>query len=93
MSKQIKSPPILLIDRDLIVVFALKIALIFLLVEEEVFFAGIVGPNIFDAFVNFAFVFHFLEVLDDFEGGSRTHGIINQFVFGGRPRGVFEFRC
>ena len=37
MSKQIKSPPILLIDRDLIVVFALKIALIFFLVEEEIF--------------------------------------------------------
>ena len=37
MSKQIKSPPILLIDRDLMVVSVLKIALIFLLVEEEIF--------------------------------------------------------
>lgn len=36
LSKQIKSPPILLIDRDLIVVSVLKIALIFLLVEEEI---------------------------------------------------------
>ena len=34
LSKQIKSPPILLIDRGLIVVSVLKIALIFLLVEE-----------------------------------------------------------
>lgn len=37
LSKQIKSPLILLIDRDLIVVSVLKIALIFLLVEEEIF--------------------------------------------------------
>ena len=35
MSKQIKSPPILLINRDLIVVSVLKIALIFLLIEKE----------------------------------------------------------
>lgn len=36
MSKQIKSLPILLINRDLIVVSVLKIALIFFLVEEEI---------------------------------------------------------
>ena len=49
MSKQIKSPPILLIDRDLIVVFALKIALIFFLVEEEVkiYKNPLVNPKIF----------------------------------------------
>ena len=35
MSKQIKSLPILLINRDLIVVSVLKIALIFFLVEEK----------------------------------------------------------
>jgi len=34
LSKQIKSPSILLISRDLIAVFVLKIALIFFLVEE-----------------------------------------------------------
>lgn len=38
LSKQIKSPPILLIDRDLIVVSVLKIALIFLLGEKEFLF-------------------------------------------------------
>ena len=36
MSKQINSLLILLIDRELIVVSVLKIALIFLLVEEEI---------------------------------------------------------
>ncbi len=34
--------------------------LVFLLVEEEVFFGGVVGPNVFYAFVGFALVFHFL---------------------------------
>ncbi len=52
----------------------LKIRLIFqsilLLVEEEVFFGGVVGPDIFDAFVGFAFVFDFLEVFDYFHGGA-----------------------
>ena len=35
MSKQIKSPPILLMNRDLIVVFLSKIALILFLVKEK----------------------------------------------------------
>lgn len=43
MSKQIKSLPILLINRDLIAVFVLKIALIFLLREEEFLHRGTLG--------------------------------------------------
>ena len=43
-------------------------SLIFLFVEEEVFIGGVVGPDVFDAFVGVAFVFHFLEVFDYFEG-------------------------
>ena len=70
MSKQIKSLSILLINRDLIVVFVLKIALIFFLVEEEVIFAWVIGPNVFDAFVDVAFVFDLLEVFDYFQGCS-----------------------
>lgn len=34
--------------------------LIFVLVEEEVVVAGIVGPDVFDAFVCVSFVFDFL---------------------------------
>ena len=34
--------------------------LVFFLVEEEVFFAGIVGPEVLYAFIGIAFVFHFL---------------------------------
>ena len=60
MSKQIKSPPILLIDRDLMVVPVLKIALIFFLVEEKIFFTRIVGPNIFYTLIYLTFIFHFL---------------------------------
>ena len=67
MSKQIKSPPISLIDRDLIVVSVLKIALIFFLVEEEIFFAGIIGPDIFYTFIYFTFIFHLLQVFNNFE--------------------------
>ena len=37
MSKQIKSPPILLIGRDLIVNSVLENALVFVFVEEEIF--------------------------------------------------------
>ena len=34
--------------------------LILLLVEEEIFFAGVVGPDVFDALVDFALIFHLL---------------------------------
>ena len=50
------------------VVYIVQGGLIFLLVEEEVFFGGVVGPDVLDAFVGFAFVFDFLEVFDYFEG-------------------------
>ena len=63
MSKQIKSLPILLIDRDLIAVFVLKIALIFLLVEEEIVLGGVVGPDVFDRFVDFTLVCKSIGVL------------------------------
>ena len=33
------------------------------LVEEEVVFAGVVGPDVFDRFVGLAFVFYLLQVL------------------------------
>ena len=41
--------------------------LIFIFVEEKVFLARIVRPNVFDAFVDFAFVFHFLQVFNHFQ--------------------------
>jgi len=66
-----------LIDRDLIAVFVLKIALIFLLVEEEIVLGGVVGPDVFDRFVDF----------------TRTYCIVDEFIFRCGPGGIFEFRC
>jgi hypothetical protein len=34
--------------------------LVFFLVEEEIFFGWIIGPNLFDAVVCFAFIFYLL---------------------------------
>ena len=67
--------------------------LILVFVEEEVFFGGVVGPDVFDAFVSVAFVFDFLEVFDYFERGAATLGVVDEFVFGCRPGSIFEFRC
>ena len=93
MSKQIKSLPILLIDRDLIAVFVLKIALIFLLVEEEIVLGGVVGPDVFDRFVDFTLVFYLLQVFEHFERRTRTYCIVDEFIFRCGPGGIFEFLC
>ena len=90
MSKQIKSLLILLIDRDLIIVSVLKIALIFFLVEEEVLLAGIVGPDFLYAFVYFPVVLQIFEVLYNLKGCTGTGSIVDQFVFCCRPGSVFE---
>ena len=34
--------------------------LVFVLVEEEIFFCGVVGPDVFDTLVHIAFVFNLL---------------------------------
>ena len=65
--------------------------LVFVFVEEEVFFGGVVGPDVFDGFVGFAFVFDFLEVFDYFEGGAGAHCVVDEFFAGCGPGGVFEF--
>ena len=38
-------------------------SLVFILVEEEVVVAGVVGPDVFDAFVDLALIFDLLEIL------------------------------
>lgn len=40
--------------------------LILVLVEQEVFFSRIIGPNVFDSFVDVAFVFKFLKIFNYF---------------------------
>ena len=66
---------------------------IFVFVEEEVVFARIVRPDVFDAFVDLSFVFDLLQVLDHFQRGARTDGIVDQLVFGSGPGRIFEFGC
>ena len=66
--------------------------LVFVFVEQEVLLGGVVGPNVFDGFVDFAFVFEFLQVFDHFHRSAGTHGVVNQFVFGGGPGCIFQLR-
>ena len=44
--------------------------LVFVLVEKEVLFGGVVRPNVFDGIVGFAFVVNFLKVLNHFHGST-----------------------
>lgn len=71
--------------------------LILILVEEEVFFGGVVGPYVFDGLVDFAFLFEFLEVFYHFHRGSAADGVVDEFVLCCGPGGVFElggqFQC
>ena len=72
---------------------ALHYGSIFVLVEEEVFLGGVVGPDVFDVLVDVTFVLYLLEVLDDLEGSAAADGIIDEFLLGGGPGSVFEFGC
>ena len=40
---------------------------VLVLVEEEVFFAGVVGPDVFYAFIDLTLIFHLLQVFYYFE--------------------------
>lgn len=64
--------------------------LILILVEEEIFLTWIVRPNVFDAFIHFAFIFHFLKVFDNFERSTRTHGVVDKFFSGCWPGRIFK---
>ena len=68
-----------------------KFDLVFILVEEEVVFGGVVGPDFFYAVVGLAFVFDFLEVFDYFHGGAAAHCVVDELFACGGPGSVFEF--
>ena len=40
---------------------------ILVFIEKEILLAGIIRPNIFHAFIYLAFIFHLLQVLNDFQ--------------------------
>lgn len=65
--------------------------LILILVEKEVFLCGIIGPNVFDGFVDFAFFFELLEVFYNFHRGAATDGVVNELVLGCGPGSILEF--
>ena len=65
-------------------------SLIFVFVEKEVFLAGVIGPDVLDGFECITLVFQLLQILDNFERCAGAHGEVNQLVFAGGPRSVFE---
>ena len=92
MPKQIKTPPIQLID-GVLIVSVLKIVLILVFVEEKILFRWIVGPYLFNTFVYVAVVLDFLQVLNHFERRAGPSGIVNQFLFRSRPWCILKFGC
>lgn len=65
--------------------------LILILVEKEVFLCGIIGPNVLDGFVDFAFFFELLEVFNYLHGGAAADGVVDEFVLCCGPGSIFEF--
>ncbi len=69
------------------------VLLVFLLVEEEIFFRRVVGPNFLYAFVYVAVIFYLLQIFEYFKRCAGTYSIVNQLFFRGRPWCIFEFGC
>ena len=63
--------------------------LILILVEQEIFFRGIVWPNFLNTFVDITFIFYLLKVLQHLKGCTGADGIIYQFVLGCWPGRIF----
>ncbi len=59
----------------------------------EIVLGGVVGPDVFDRFVDFTLVFYLLQVFEHFERRTRTYCIVDEFIFRCGPGGIFEFRC
>lgn len=56
-----------------------KSRLILFFVKKEIVLGGVIGPDVFDGFVDFAVVLKFGEILDDLLGGAGTVGIVDKF--------------
>ena len=67
------------------------VLLIFVFFKEKVFLGGVVGPDIFDAFILIAFIFYFLKVFDYFKRCAAANGVVDKFLLGSWPGSVFEF--
>ncbi len=60
--------------------YCLLTYLVLVLVEKEIVLRRIIGPEVFDAFVDLTLVFDFLKVLDDLFLSTRTQSPIQQLV-------------
>ena len=69
---------------------SISVELVLFFVEEEVFLAWVIGPNILYRFIEFAFILHLLQVFDDFDRRTRALGIIDQFITASRPWRIFQ---
>lgn len=73
--------------RPIVIMFRLnyliikQLILILLLVKEKVLLGRVVGPDVFYGFVDFAVVFQFGQVLDDFLGSAGTVGVVDKLFF------------
>jgi hypothetical protein len=63
---------------------------IFVFVEQKVVFSGVIGPDVFESFIQLPFIFHFLKIFNDFEGCPRSEGVIYEFIAAGRPGGILQ---
>lgn len=43
------------------------VALVFVFVKQEIFFGGIIGPNIFDTVINVPLILYFLQIFQYFK--------------------------
>ena len=66
-------------------------SLVFILVEEEVVVAGVVGPDVFDAFVDLAFIFDLLEILYYLHRSPGTCRKVDKLFFSCGPWCVLKF--
>ena len=71
--------------------FAIKNALVFFLVKEEILFTWIVRPNILNAVIYLSVILKVVEILNNLQRSTGTCCIIYQLVLGCRPRGIFQF--
>src|SRR5690625_8051946 len=65
---------------------------LFFFVVEVVVGRGEVWPELFDALVRLAIIFRRLQILDDFERGTRPLSVIDELILSGGPGRVLEVR-
>ena len=63
---------------------------VFVLVKEEIFFSGIIGPNVLNTLINLAIILYFLQVLNYLKWQPRACGIVYQLIFCCWPGCIFQ---